>query len=463
MTFTELRFIWFLLIVFGLHWSIPSHRWRKVMLLASSYLFYGAWDERFLLLIALSTVVDYCVGIGLSRTEKRTKRNALLAASLTVNLGLLGVFKYFNFFTESGAAFLGWLGFNVSPYTVNLILPVGISFYTFKTLSYTIDVWRQKAEPTRDFFDYALFVSFFPQLLAGPITRARDFLFQLDESRHFDEVPFRAALTLFLFGFIKKACIADNVAVVVDAIFAAPGEYSAAGLWLGAVLYFIQIYADFSGYSDMAIATAALFGYKLPLNFFFPIWARSITDFWRRWHISLSSWFRDYLYIPLGGNRKGNFNTYRNLWLVFFLCGLWHGPAWTFVLWGTIHGLVLVIERIFRLHKLLQATPLGWLWAFPIATFAWVFFRMPEIGEAFTYIQGMLGLGEGTQIAADWIRWVGVCALFYAFHGINLLARIDQKLEKLPRLVFAVFIGAAFALALPFVATTYKPFIYFQF
>jgi len=438
-------------------------RTRKVVLLVASYAFYGAWDWRFLTLIAGSTVVDYAVGLGLERHDSPRARKALLATSLILNLGLLGLFKYFDFFAESGATLLAWLGLPVSPMSLNLILPVGISFYTFQTLSYSIDVYRKELPATRSFVDFALFVSFFPQLVAGPIVRARDFLPQLKTPRRLADVRFRAALTLFLFGFVKKACVADQAARVVDVVFADPSAYSPAMLWLGGVLYFIQIYCDFSGYSDMAIATAAMLGYTLPLNFDFPIFARSITQFWRKWHMSLSTWFRDYLYIPLGGNKRGALTTYRNLWLVFFLCALWHGAAWTFVVWGTIHGLVLVLERALRCAPRLERSPLGLAWTFGIATLAWVFFRATTIEGGFDYALGMFGFGSGTGLIEDWGTWTTVAAVFLVFHGLNRAWHLDEVFERMPAPAFGMAMGAAAAIALPFVATTYQPFIYFQF
>jgi len=462
-SFVELRFVLFFAAVFGVHWVVRSSRWRKVVLLGASYVFYGAWDVRFLSLIVVSTLVDYLVCLGLRGREEPRARRRLLGVSLIVNLGLLGTFKYFDFFSASAARLLVWLGLPVSAVTLDLVLPVGISFYTFQTLSYTIDVYRRNLEPTRDLLDFSLFVAFFPQLVAGPIVRARDFLPQLAVPRRLAEVAFRPALTLFLLGFVKKACVADNVASAVDPLFADPSAFAPGMLWLGGVLYSIQIYCDFSGYSDMAIATAALLGYRLPLNFDFPLFSRSVTEFWRRWHISLSTWFRDYLYIPLGGNRGSRLASFRNLWLVFLLCALWHGAAWTFVAWGTIHGLALVLERAFSVPGRLDRTPLSLVRTFAIVTCAWVFFRAATLEDGARYLLGMFGGGPGASVLAGWGEWLAVALAFLAVHAANRVYRVDRLLERAPEPVFGVIFGTAAALALPFVAAHYQPFIYFQF
>ena len=300
MVFVEFRFFIFLLIVFCLNWTMKSSRNRKVLLLGASYFFYAIWDWRFLGLIILSTGVDYVAGIKLSETRNAMGRRAWLLLSLGVNLGVLAFFKYCNFFIDSAVGLLNSAGLPFRFESLDIILPVGISFYTFQTLSYTIDIYRGTLQPTRKPLDFALFVAFFPQLVAGPIVRASEFLPQLQNLPRFDKTNGRRALMLFLTGFFKKACIADNVAVYVDQYFAAPQNFDCVSAWLATLLYSIQIYCDFSGYSDMAIAMAALLGYRLSLNFNFPYFAPNIADFWRRWHISLSSWLRDYLYVPLG-------------------------------------------------------------------------------------------------------------------------------------------------------------------
>ncbi|PYK08293.1 MAG: hypothetical protein DME65_14265, partial [Verrucomicrobia bacterium] len=322
-----------------------SNSARKVWLLLCSYAFYAAWNWKFTFLVLGSTTVDYVVGQMLGRTEHPAWRRFWIATSVCVNLGVLAFFKYFNFFVSSASGFLAWLGLPASVNTLNIILPVGISFYTFHSMSYTIDVYRGKQRPISNFVDLSLFVSFFPPLVAGPIVRAVYFLPQLVSTKKFSNVDVRGAVMLFLAGLIKKACIADGVAPTVDRYFAHPADFTATSAWIGVLFYAIQIYCDFSGYTDMAIAAARLLGYQLPNNFQFPYFARNVSDFWRRWHISLSSWLRDYLYIPLGGNRGSRGFVYRNVMITMLLGGLWHGAAWTFVIWGALHGTALLIHR----------------------------------------------------------------------------------------------------------------------
>ncbi|MFG0318333.1 MAG: MBOAT family O-acyltransferase, partial [Planctomycetota bacterium JB042] len=444
----------------------------KLLLLVASYAFYAGWDWRFLSLIVASTVVDFAVGARLGRTEGTRARRALLALSLAVNLGLLGFFKYFNFFVDSGAAFLSWLGLEASPSTLSIVLPVGISFYTFQTLSYTIDVYRRNLEPVRSPLDFALFVAFVPQLVAGPIVRAAHFLPQLTSPRRFADVDVRACLTLFLFGFVKKACVADHFGMVVDRVFEDPAAFAAGAKWLALSLYTAQIYCDFSGYSDMAIATAGLLGYRLALNFDFPYLATSVTRFWRRWHISLSSWFRDYLYIPLGGNRVSTVRTGVNLVIVFFLCGLWHGASWTFVVWGLFHGGFLVVERFVARRREGGGTATGgrgaWIglpYTLLVAMIAWVFFRSPDLPAAVAYLEGLLGRdgGPAPSEAVDGTWWWIVLVGFAFVHALLGTTRLKEGIDRLPPPLFAVLYGAAVALALPFAAAGYTPFIYFQF
>ncbi|MEL7520851.1 MAG: MBOAT family O-acyltransferase, partial [Cyanobacteria bacterium J06553_1] len=307
MIFTEFRFFIFFAVVFGVYWALRSNGWRKAWILACSYAFYGAWDWRFLSLIIGSTLVDYVVGLNLVKCDDSSKVNSSkakrswLALSLCVNLGALAFFKYANFFADSAVGFFSWMGLPVNSVTLGIVLPVGISFYTFQTLSYSLDIYAGQLQPKKNLLDLATFVAFFPQLVAGPIVRAADFLPQLEIARSFDQVNVRACLTLFMVGFFKKACVSDNLAPIVDKYFAAPDTFDAISSWIGVLSYTVQIYCDFSGYSDMAIACAGLLGYELCVNFNFPYFASSITDFWRRWHISLSTWLKDYLYIPVGG------------------------------------------------------------------------------------------------------------------------------------------------------------------
>jgi alginate O-acetyltransferase complex protein AlgI len=298
MLFTEFRFLIFFAIAFSVYWLLKSNKNRLFWLLLCSYIFYGAWDWRFLSLIILSTLLDYCVGWQLEKQTHDLYRKLLISFSLLTNLGILGFFKYCNFFLESGINLLNFLGIPVSSTTLNIVLPVGISFYTFQTISYSLDVYLGKMRPEKKLLNFAVFISFFPQLVAGSIVRASTFLPQLKQARTFDLVKIRYLLLLFLIGYIKKACVSDNIAPFVDSFFANPEDYTALSAWIGVLLYTIQIYCDFSGYSDMAIACAGFLGYELCLNFDFPYFSSSITEFWRRWHISLSTWLRDYLYIP---------------------------------------------------------------------------------------------------------------------------------------------------------------------
>ena len=346
MFFNSLQFAVFFLIVYGLYLNLP-HRLQNRMLLVASYVFYGAWDWRFLSLIAISTVIDFYCGQAMHKSTSDSRRKRFLLISLTANLGMLGFFKYFGFFSESLSLLFSEFGVNLDPITLNIVLPVGISFYTFQTLSYTIDIYRRDMKPCKDFLDFALFVSFFPQLVAGPIERARRLLPQLTKPRHIDLKLVSGGIYLIAWGLFKKIVIADNLGVYVDSTFANV-EFANGEVLIAVLAFAFQIYCDFSGYSDIARGLARMLGIKLMLNFNLPYIARNPSDFWRRWHISLSTWLRDYLYLSLGGNRKGNRRTYVNLFTVMLLGGLWHGAAWNFVLWGAYHGLLLGIHRAMR-------------------------------------------------------------------------------------------------------------------
>src|SRR5687767_13229182 len=396
MLFVEFRFFWFFLAVFAVYWSLRGNDSRKFWLLVCSYFFYACWNWKFLFLIMASTALDYFVGAALARTTDQRARRGWLILSLVANLGTIAFFKYYNFFVTSAAALLEWLGLPASLHTLNIVIPVGVSFYTFHSLSYTIDVYRGKLRPVTNILDLACFIGFFPQMVAGPIVRAFAFLPQLRTPRRFADVDVRGALVLFLGGFIKKACIADAVAPFVDRYFEAPWNFTAGSAWVGVLFYAIQIYCDFSGYTDMAIASAQLLGYELPLNFRFPYFARNISDFWHRWHISLSTWLRDYLYIPLGGNRGPRWFVYRNIMITMLLGGLWHGGAWTFVIWGGLHGLALVVHRqwVQRTEgRALARSVMRWL-AWPLTIYwvcvAWIFFRAVDLKHAIPALESFL-------------------------------------------------------------------------
>ena len=468
MIFTEGRFFVFFLVAFAVHWGLRTNTLRKVWLLVTSYAFYAAWDWRFLSLILVSTGVDYVVGRALGKTEAPRARKLWLCVSLVANLGLLGFFKYFNFFIGSGTKVLDWLGLGAHDWSLNILLPVGISFYTFQTLSYSIDVYRRRLKPIESLLDLAVFVGFFPQLVAGPIVRAAHFLPQLVETRRWKSVAVRPALTLFLIGFIKKACLADNAAQVADLVFSDAGAYTTFSTWLGLFMYNVQLYCDFSGYSDMAIATAALLGYHLPDNFDFPWFSRSIADFWRRWHISLSSWAMDYIYIPLGGSRGGEARTIFNYYVTMLLIGLWHGAAWTFVLFGLMHATYTAIYRIFK-GMVTEASNAGRFFALigcPLTVVAvqlsFLPFRSESLADMVTLGGVVLFLREGGEQTLDlmWLAFYAGCALAHYFTYKKLLSGF---LAGLPTWLWSVGYGAAWALALPWVATGYTPFIYFRF
>ncbi len=395
MLFNSLEFAIFLPIVFALHWFAfrDNRRGQNFLLVIASYIFYGWWDWRFLGLVLFNTVFDYYAGLLLGWEQRKTRKKFFMLASILVNLGLLGYFKYANFFLDSFVEAFSFFGQEISIRSLNVILPVGISFYTFQSLSYTIDIYRGKLKPTREPLAYAAFVSFFPQLVAGPIERAARLLPQFSSDRHFDADKAVDGLRQILWGLFKKVVVADRCAVFADLIFNGAGEYSGSTLALGAVFFAFQIYGDFSGYSDIAIGVARLFGFNLMKNFAFPYFSRDIGEFWRRWHISMTSWFRDYVYIPLGGSRKGTWITIRNTFIIFLVSGLWHGANWTFLAWGmlnAIYFLPLMISGRNRenlgdiapgriLPSVKDIFSIGF--TFALITFAWIFFRAEDINH----------------------------------------------------------------------------------
>ncbi len=468
MLFVELRFLWFFLAVFAVYWSLRRNDSRKLWLLICSYLFYAAWNWKFLFLLLASTTLDYVVGLMLAGSKTQKARRAWLILSLGANLGTLAFFKYFNFFISSAAGLLEWLGLPASLSTLNIIIPVGVSFYTFHSMSYTIDVYRGKMRAVSSFLDVACFIGFFPQMVAGPIVRAAAFLPQLQSLRKFSDVDVRGALVLFLTGFIKKACIADAVAPFVDRYFDAPWNFTAASAWVGVLFYAIQIYCDFSGYTDMALACARLLGYELPVNFRFPYFARNISDFWHRWHISLSSWLRDYLYIPLGGSRGPRWFVYRNIMITMLLGGLWHGGAWTFVIWGGLHGVALVVHREWvRLtaHRPGARSIMFWL-AWPLTIYwvcvAWIFFRAVDLAHALPALKSfVLFRSPGAEDLGAWMLWI--VAALAIIHWLNYRGWFAKWWRSVPIPAFAVGYGCAAALAVLFIPPRYTPFIYFQF
>ena len=400
MLFNSLDFAVFLPVVFILYWFVFNNSLKKqnLLIVIASLVFYGWWDWRFLSLIIFSTFVDYFIGRKLGSEENRKKRKLLLCISILVNLGFLGFFKYHNFFLENFSAALSLFGTQINANSLHIILPVGISFYTFQTLSYTIDIYRRKLEPTHDIIVFSAFVSFFPQLVAGPIERATNLLPQFYKKRHFEYSKAVDGMRQILWGLFKKIVIADNCAEFANLIFNNSESYSGSTLVFGAIFFTFQIYGDFSGYSDIAIGTSRLFGFHLKQNFAFPYFSRDMAEFWRRWHISLSTWFRDYLYIPLGGSRGSTAMQIRNTFAIFIISGFWHGANWTFILWGALNAvyfLPLLLTK--RNRNYLDVVAQGktfpslkelskMVLTFGLTVFAWIFFRAENIGHVFSYI-----------------------------------------------------------------------------
>jgi len=403
MLFNTIDFAIFLPVVFIFYWFLLNQKlkWQNFFLLAASYYFYGSWDWRFLSLIAFSTLVDYSVGLALEKEKRSLQRRLLLWTSILVNLGFLGFFKYYNFFLDNFISTFLFFGHKIQSNTLNIILPVGISFYTFQTLSYTLDVYKGKIHPTKDLIAFSAFVSFFPQLVAGPIERATNLLPQFFVSRQFDYQKAADGMRQILWGLFKKMVIADNCAEYADMIFNNSSEYSGSTLVLGAIFFSFQIYGDFSGYSDIAIGSARLFGFHLKQNFAFPYFSRDIAEFWRRWHISLSTWFRDYLYIPLGGSKGTQINRIRNVFIIFIVSGFWHGANWTFIVWGALNALYflpLMLTKRNKAYKDIVAKDktlpgfielLEMLGTFSLTVLAWIIFRAENLKHAKDYILGM--------------------------------------------------------------------------
>lgn len=401
MLFNSIEFLLFLPIVFVLYWFVfnKNLKHQNLLILVSSYVFYGWWDYRFLSLIFLSTIVDYLIGLNITDKSSKKIQKILLWCSILFNLGVLGFFKYYNFFIDSWINLFSSIGYNIkSVWTLNIILPVGISFYTFQTMSYTIDIYRKQLKPTKDFISFASFVSFFPQLVAGPIERATNLLPQILNKREFKYDQGVQGLRLILWGMFKKVVIADSLAPMVNDIFENYQDFGGGTLWLGAIYFSFQIYCDFSGYSDIAIGTSKLFGFELMSNFKFPYFSRNIGEFWRKWHISLSTWFRDYLYIPLGGSKEGKWKSLRNIFIIFLVSGFWHGANWTFVVWGLFHAVLFIPSFVLKTNRKYVSSIIAEksilpspkeavqaLTTFILVTIGWVFFRSETIDDTFNY------------------------------------------------------------------------------
>lgn len=481
MLFNSLEFALFLPVVFLLYWLVVNKplRAQNLLVVAASYVFYGWWDWRFLSLIIFSTLVDYSIGLLMDKEEKQDRRKYLLWASIGVNLGLLGVFKYYNFFLDSFYDLFPALESSLGFSSLEIILPVGISFYTFQTLSYTIDIYRRKLEPTADLVAFAAFVSFFPQLVAGPIERATHLLPQFFAKRNFNYAQAADGMRQILWGFFKKVVIADNCAEYANAIFNNSEDASGSTLVLGAIFFAFQIYGDFSGYSDIAIGTARLFGFDLKKNFATPYFSRDVAEFWRRWHISLSTWFRDYLYIPLGGSREGTATSIKNVFIIFVVSGFWYGANWTFIFWGAFHAacfLPLLLGKRNRQH--LEVVAQGKLFpnakellqillTFGLTTIAWVFFRAEDLTHAISYLSGMfstslLAVPEFSDRTGGMLTLVLIFILLMVeWFGRESEFAIASSKDWQPGKRYALYYGLALLIVL--FAGEPQEFIYFQF
>lgn len=475
MLFNSIEFLLFLPTVFFLYWFVFKNQLRaqNVLLLVASYIFYGWWDWRFLSLIIASTFLDYFIAIQLGKTDISKKRKFLLGISLVGNLGMLGFFKYYNFFVASWIEAWSSVGITMEASTLNIILPVGISFYTFQTLSYTIDVYRKEMQPTKSFIDFAAFVTFFPQLVAGPIERASHLLPQFYKNRTFEYQNAVDGVKLIIWGMFKKVVVADNCAFFVNKIFENPEGYSSGELFFGMVFFAFQIYGDFSGYSDMAIGLSKLFGFDLMVNFKFPYFSRDIAEFWRRWHISLSTWFRDYIYIPLGGSKGSQGFQIRNVMIIFLVSGFWHGANWTYVVWGLFHALMFLPLLLFNVNRShLITKSYGWLdfskigFTFFVVCIGWVFFRADSIADAFQYLTHLfelksLGLSLFYKTNAN-LMIFGLSVFAVGILSMQELVWVIKK-RDLPKI--SAF-GALLLVLLIFFMGSFKnqmDFIYFQF
>ncbi len=475
MLFNSIEFFLFLPTVFILYWGVFKKNTRKqnILILISSYIFYGWWDFRFLSLIFLSTVVDYFIGLKIVKQKSDSRRKLLLLTSIIFNISILGFFKYYNFFVDSWLILFESIGYSIkSTWTLNIILPVGISFYTFQTMSYTIDIYRKKLKPSKDFIAVASFVSFFPQLVAGPIERATNLLPQILGFRKFNYEKTIEGLRLILWGMFKKVVIADSLAPMVDSIFGNYNELGGGILLLGAIYFAFQIYCDFSGYSDIAIGTAKLFGFELMSNFKFPYFSRNIGEFWRRWHISLSTWFRDYLYIPLGGSRLNKIKSIRNIFIIFLVSGFWHGANWTFIIWGLFHSILFIPSFVFNTNRKYMSSIIAENRLIPnykeifqvsitflLVTLGWVFFRSETVSDAFNYLYIMF---SNIEIPSGERRGL---LFIIPFLLIDYSLKKDERSpiffrNKIIRYFFYVILTL---FILSFLNDESKSFIYFQF
>ncbi|UQB67761.1 MBOAT family O-acyltransferase [Epilithonimonas zeae] len=481
MLFNSLSFAIFLPIVFALYWLTKTRRKQNILLMIASYYFYACWDWRFLFLLAFSTFLDYYTGVKIEESKKKSYKKFWFWLSVSVNLGFLGFFKYYNFFAESFSELFAGFGFQINPWVLQIILPVGISFYTFHGLSYVIDIYKERIKAEKSWIDYALFVSFFPLLVAGPIERATHLLPQIKRERNFSYSNSVDGLRQILWGLFKKMVVADNCAYYANMIFNDYHNYTGVTLIFGAVLFAFQIYGDFSGYSDIALGTARLFGFDLLRNFSYPYFSRDIAEFWRRWHISLSSWFRDYLYIPLGGSKGGNWMRIRNTFIIFIVSGFWHGANWTFIIWGFLNALFIMPSIVLKTNRNnLNIVAEGRTFpnfreiiqlivTFSLACFAWIFFRSASVTDAFAYI-GRLFSTLGTGIGYPYKLLNGdlrvlifvVIMLIFEWFMREELHPLRRPFTKLPTAARWIIYFLLATLVLLF-AGEQAEFIYFQF
>lgn len=481
MLFNSISYLLFFPVVFIIYWSLnnKSLKLQNIFVLAASYFFYGCWDWRFVFLLAFSTGLDYYSGIVIYESSSKIKKKIWLILSVGINLGFLGIFKYYNFFIESFADLLRIFGFQPHYATLSIILPVGISFYTFHGLSYVFDIYYERIKPTYNWVNYTLFVSFFPLLVAGPIERATHLLPQIERKRTFNYLKATDGLRQILWGFFKKVVIADNCAVYANDIFNNSGGHSGSTLFFGALFFTFQIYGDFSGYSDIALGSARLLGFELLKNFNFPYFSRDIAEFWRRWHISLSSWFRDYIYIPLGGSKGGNWMRIRNTFIIFLVSGFWHGANWTFIVWGGLNALFMVPSMLMRTNRhnieiVAQGRILPSIkevfqlaFTFSLTVFAWIFFRAASVSHALLYIKGLFSTSLFSKPNLPNQGWL-VLGLVLVFMIIEWFGReSDFAIQKIfsnkQRAIRWGFYALILFLIGMYMHTEETDFIYFQF
>lgn len=475
MIFNSVVFLIFLPIVFGMYWllSKKSLKIQNTYLLVISYFFYGCWDWRFLFLIAASSLIDFLVAKKIKSSQKKNTKKAFVGISLVMNIGLLGFFKYFNFFSDSLVDLFKVVGFHADYTTLHIILPVGISFYTFQTLSYTIDVYRDKIEPSNSIVQFFAYVSFFPQLVAGPIERATNLLPQFQKKRAFDYDKAADGMRQMLWGFFKKVVVADNCAVFVDQAFADPSMSSSGELFVGMIFFAFQLYGDFSGYSDIAIGSARLFGFDLKQNFAFPYFARDIAEFYRRWHMSLTNWFKDYVYFPLGGSRVGLKKKIRNVFIIYLISGFWHGANWTFIFWGFLNALyyvpLMLSKRnrrnleIVAANKFMPSFREGYaiFETFIVTCFIRVFFRADSIEDAFLYIKRIFSFQGNTWNNLDKVSIMVICILLIV-EWINRKKQHGLAIGNRPAYIrWGAYMGIF--LIILFLGKSSNSFIYFQF